>query len=407
MPTVASSPAPNKRVPMIVPIGCGGFHGTPDLGPRLEAAALEGQRPQDFPPRLNQVQIGGVLGLKDKFPARMGQAKQQHIRSAVRRQVVKNRIDAMGRSGQPRLDLLQKVNPIRRGSAGIRVRQRFSRRGLKSAKDVPLAPAAIVNFLLGTSGWTGFGWGSGFNQEGLLPGNALGRFWFHFIQANYESIRRRLGVERLNRPLFSANAGSTRVPNHVSCLRHRKPSATRSSPIRLRLMAKCRCSFKYAANRSSVQLPKGKSSFCGSVSAVAMTSLTCPGVYVAGRPGRASSWSPSMPPVLNRCTHSPTVGRLTCNWRAMAEMPRPWLANRIILARSTNRALAVRVRANWATAVCSSAVSSRSLSLGRVMSRLPFLTAHCKPFCRMHHLVYSSRELRKRAMQSCILGITS
>ncbi len=47
--------------------------------------------------------------------------------------------------------------------------------------------------------------------------------------------------------------------------------------MRLRLMAMASCSFRYAANRSSVQDAKGRSSARGSVRAVAITVATCSG----------------------------------------------------------------------------------------------------------------------------------
>ena len=86
------------------------------------------------------------------------------------------------------------------------------------------------------------------------------------------------GVERLDAPLFSAKAGSTFSPNQVSCWRQRRPSATSSSLMRLRLMGTPLLSLRYAASRSSVQQAKGWPNSCGSLSAAAMTAPTCSGV---------------------------------------------------------------------------------------------------------------------------------
>ena len=54
----------------------------------------------------------------------------------------------------------------------------------------------------------------------------------HFIQADYDVALGRVGVEGFDAPAFSAKSGSTRSPNHVSCIRQRNPSATQSAPVR-------------------------------------------------------------------------------------------------------------------------------------------------------------------------------
>src|SRR5215213_886871 len=52
---VAPSAAPEEGVLVLVPVRGGAPDGLFNLGPGLEAAALEGQRAQDLPPRLDQV----------------------------------------------------------------------------------------------------------------------------------------------------------------------------------------------------------------------------------------------------------------------------------------------------------------------------------------------------------------
>ena len=64
---------------MLVPVRGGAPDGVFDLGPGLEATAFQCQRAQDFPPRLDQVQIGRIFGLEDELPARMGQREQEHV----------------------------------------------------------------------------------------------------------------------------------------------------------------------------------------------------------------------------------------------------------------------------------------------------------------------------------------
>ena len=69
---------------VLVPVGGGAFNDLLDLGPDFEASPFQGQGVQHFPPRLNQVQVRCILGLKDELPARVKQAEQQNIRRAVR-----------------------------------------------------------------------------------------------------------------------------------------------------------------------------------------------------------------------------------------------------------------------------------------------------------------------------------
>jgi hypothetical protein len=64
-----------------------------------------------------------------------------------------------------------------------------------------------------------------------MTGITLGAHRSHLIQTDHTTARRWLGIERFDRPLFSAKAGSTRSPNQVSCLRQRRPSWSRISSI--------------------------------------------------------------------------------------------------------------------------------------------------------------------------------
>ncbi len=58
-------------------VGGGRLNSSADVIPGCKTTSLQSQRTQHFPPGFDQVQIGGVLGLKDKLPTRMGQAEQQ------------------------------------------------------------------------------------------------------------------------------------------------------------------------------------------------------------------------------------------------------------------------------------------------------------------------------------------
>ena len=80
---VPPSVAPEEGVLVLVPVRGGAADGLLDLGPGLEAAALERQRAQDFPPRLDQVQVGRIFGLEHELPARVGEREQEDIGGAV------------------------------------------------------------------------------------------------------------------------------------------------------------------------------------------------------------------------------------------------------------------------------------------------------------------------------------
>jgi hypothetical protein len=101
-------------------------------------------------------------------------------------------------------------------------------------------------------------------------------------------------------------------------------------------------SLRYACSRSSVQLANGKPSSRGLVKLTAITSLTCAGVYRAGRPGRAFSANPASPEPLKRWSQLRTVVGVRCSSWAMAGTRRPWWASHMMRARSTVRAGAVR-----------------------------------------------------------------
>src|SRR4051794_6575027 len=92
---VPPSAAPQEGVLVLVPVRGGAPDGLFDLGPSLEAAPFEGQRAQDLPPRLDQVQVGRVFGLEHELPARVGEREQEDIGSAVDIEVVHHRVDPL------------------------------------------------------------------------------------------------------------------------------------------------------------------------------------------------------------------------------------------------------------------------------------------------------------------------
>src|SRR3954469_16524038 len=213
-----------------VPVRGGAPDGFFDLGPGLKAAAFEGQRAQDFPPRFDQVQVSRVLGLEHELPARVGQSEEQHIGGAMEIEVVHHGVDPLGPGIDPALDLAEEIDPVRGGAAGVRDGEGVSRSRSEGTEDIALAAPAVVDLLLGP---LCFGTG---RLDQATAGVAPGRLRPHLVEADDYAALGWSGVEALEHPLLRANSGSTRAPNQVSSWRHFSPSARRTSLTRLRFM---------------------------------------------------------------------------------------------------------------------------------------------------------------------------
>ena len=87
-----------------------------DVVPGLEALALEGQGTQDLPPRFDQVQVGGVRGLEDELPPRVGEREEEHIGGAVGAEVVEDGVDALNSGIDPRFHLLHEGDEVGGGA---------------------------------------------------------------------------------------------------------------------------------------------------------------------------------------------------------------------------------------------------------------------------------------------------
>src|SRR5450631_2314589 len=92
MPPASS---PDIRMTMLIPIHRCFFDGFLDFSPALKTASFECQRFERLPPRLDQVEIGGVRGLKDEFPAWIGQIEEKNIHGAMHRQIIQDDIDPL------------------------------------------------------------------------------------------------------------------------------------------------------------------------------------------------------------------------------------------------------------------------------------------------------------------------
>src|SRR6266436_5349218 len=228
---------PDEGMLVGIPVGrrhaCGGC----ELLPGREAAALERQGPQDLPPRLDQVQVGGVGWLEDELPTRVGQAEEQHVVGMMHVEVIEDGVDALALRRDPGIHLLEEVEPVDNGASAIVLDAGVTGRGAEGAEEVALAPSAIVDLLLRPLG------GSRPHVHRLLAAERLGRFWPQLVQTDHDAACWGRAVELFNRPLFRAKSGSTRAPNQVSCSRQRSPSACRISWIRLCLMGMPRVSW--------------------------------------------------------------------------------------------------------------------------------------------------------------------
>src|SRR5258708_11321455 len=289
-----ASAAPDEGMTMGVPVPGRGRNGCADLVPGVEAVPLEGQGAEGLPPRFDQIQVRGVFGLEDELPAGMRQGEEQDIGGAVGAQVVQNGVDPLYVRSDPALHLFQEGDEVGGGASGGRPRARRAGGRLEGAEDLALSPPAIVDLLRGALG------GALGHVDEVVAREALRRFRTHLVETDDATACGSSRVESFDGPLFSAQLGSTRSPNQISSFRHRRPSATRSSSMLLRFMVMPFSSATWAAKRSSVQEAKERPRVCGSVSAVAITTLTCSRVYVGGRPLRGLSASPASPPSFSR-----------------------------------------------------------------------------------------------------------
>src|SRR3954470_1610869 len=145
--TMAPPLSPDERMAVRVPVIGRLRDGGGDLVPGLEATSGQGKRVQDLPPRLDQVEGGGVFGLEHHLPAWMGQHEQQHVGGAVAAQVVGDGVDPLDILRQPALDVLQEGHPVGGPTPRVGSCEGGSRRGAESPEDIALAAPAVVDLL--------------------------------------------------------------------------------------------------------------------------------------------------------------------------------------------------------------------------------------------------------------------
>src|SRR4029450_13282997 len=103
---------PYIRMSMVVPVPCRLLDRFDHLCPGLKTASFEGQGAERVPPRLDAVEIGCILWLKDKVPPLVLQTKQQDIGCTMDMQIVNNGVESLALCGAPPLDVTQAVHPI-------------------------------------------------------------------------------------------------------------------------------------------------------------------------------------------------------------------------------------------------------------------------------------------------------
>src|SRR5262245_22159055 len=146
---MSATSAQNKLMTMSVPISCGSFNCLLNFRPSFKAATSERERAQRLPPRLDQIEIGGILRLKDELPTRMLQTKQENITRAMRTQVINNCIDTIEICRQPLVDALKKVHPVEGRTRAVSLRQRLSSYWSKCAEDIAFITSSVVDLLPG------------------------------------------------------------------------------------------------------------------------------------------------------------------------------------------------------------------------------------------------------------------
>ncbi len=121
---------------MLVPIRSCRFDRVRNLFPCREASALECQRAQDFPPRLDQVQVCRILRLEHELPARMMKREHHHVRCTMHAQVVENGIDTFDLFRYPLVRPLKEVYPVDDSTTAVIARESFATRRVERTEDV-------------------------------------------------------------------------------------------------------------------------------------------------------------------------------------------------------------------------------------------------------------------------------
>jgi len=141
--------SPEEGMTMRIPVVRCLYDGLGDIGPILEASSGQGEGAQHFPPRLDQVEVGGVFRLEHHLPARVRQHEQQHIGCVVAAQIVGDGVDPLDLVRYPALDLFEEGYPVASAPTRVGAGEGGSSGGTEGAEDVALAAPTIVDLLPG------------------------------------------------------------------------------------------------------------------------------------------------------------------------------------------------------------------------------------------------------------------
>src|ERR687883_2123039 len=111
-------------------------------------------------------------------------------------QVVHNREDMLDLARNPVLDLAQEVGPVDGRPLWVRFRHCLAIMWRKRAENVAFTTSSIIDLLRHTEAPL-----IGGRCHNVRSLEGFGALWSHFIEADYDTVRRRLGVERDDGPL--------------------------------------------------------------------------------------------------------------------------------------------------------------------------------------------------------------
>ena len=175
---------------------------------------VESERVEGLPPGLAQVEGGGIFGLVDQLPARMGQVKKQHSISLMPRQLIEHHLDSLNRGRDGCLNPIKQVHELLARAAAIGCRHHFTAGWLQRTQDIALALGSSVIHLLVRSRSRAC-----FRSAGWLPtlvqnGSVLRAVPFRRYRRLPCWLERKW--RGFHGPLCSAKSGSIRSPNQPS-----------------------------------------------------------------------------------------------------------------------------------------------------------------------------------------------
>jgi len=172
MPT---SLPPDKRMLVGIPVGRGRLDRFLNLLPGLEALAFESQRTQDLPPGFDEIEIGGIRRLIDKFPARMMDHEEQQVAAMMHLQIVHDSVDALFVFWDLFVHVAEEVHKVDCAAARVALCPALPCGLPQGPIDIAKGSAPIIDLLFGSLGRTDV------HLDRLLAAIALGADRTHLI----------------------------------------------------------------------------------------------------------------------------------------------------------------------------------------------------------------------------------